>query len=253
MNILSVKNLCVRYGALTIVDNVSFTVDEGEWLMLAGPNGAGKSTIISALTQGAPYTGKVRLYEKDIKTLKPKSIARELGALTQSHAVGYAFTVGEVVALGRYAHSRGVFGSKSDEDEAEIERALIATGMTDMRAQSMLTLSGGEMQRAFLAQVFAQNPKLLLLDEPTNHLDLKYQKQVFALISEWLKTPKRAVISVVHDLSLARMYGTRAILIDKGKIVAQGETRDALSDDNLNNVYGMDVSEWMKLMLKQWV
>ncbi|MGI6173500.1 MAG: ABC transporter ATP-binding protein [Christensenellales bacterium] len=249
---LEVRNLTVRYGTLAVVDGVSFAVSEGDWVMLTGPNGAGKSTILSAVTQGAPYEGSVRMNRKDIKKHTPRELAREIGVLTQNHFVGYAFTVEEIVALGRYAHSRGIFAARSDGDEQRIEEALRITGMTDFRKQSALTLSGGELQRTFLAQVFAQSPNLLLLDEPTNHLDLKYQKQTFALIAQWLKTPGRAVLSVVHDLSLARAYGTKALLLDGGKVAAQGDVREVLSAENLQKVYDMDVFSWMRKMLAQW-
>ncbi|MDO4548314.1 MAG: ABC transporter ATP-binding protein [Clostridia bacterium] len=249
---LDVENLTVRYGDLTIVDGVSFAVNEGDWLMIVGPNGAGKSTIVSAVSQGAPYTGRVCLNGADVKTRKSGDIARELGVLTQNHFVGYSFTVEEVVSLGRYAHSKGLFSAKSDEDEERIEEALAMTGMSKMRGQSVLTLSGGELQRTFLAQVFAQNPKLLMLDEPTNHLDLKYQKQIFELIGEWLKSPGRAVLSVVHDLSLARAYGTKAMLLNMGKVVALGDVSDVLNRNRLMEAYDMDVYGWMRLMLSQW-
>ena len=115
-----------------------------------------------------------------------------------------------------------------------------------------LTLSGGELQRTFLAQVLAQNPKLLLLDEPTNHLDLIYQKQIFALIGQWLQTPGRAVVSVVHDLSLARAFGTDALLMDSGRKIALGRANDVLTPANLDRVYGMDVAAWMRGLYSQW-
>jgi iron complex transport system ATP-binding protein len=116
----------------------------------------------------------------------------------------------------------------------------------------MLTLSGGEMQRAFLAQVFAQDPKVLILDEPANHLDLKYQQHIFSLIRQWLREPGRAVMSVVHDLSLARRYGTHAVLLDRGKCVSQGLISEVMTPENLRQVYGMDVYAWMREMLSQW-
>ena len=121
-----------------------------------------------------------------------------------------------------------------------------------MAQRSALTLSGGELQRAFLAQVFAQDPKLLLLDEPTNHLDLVYQKQVFALIQDWLKKGHRAVVSVVHDLSLAKAYGSHALLLDRGRVLAFGTVKEVLTRENLARVYKMDVYEWMQRMLEQW-
>lgn len=249
---LEIKNLCVRYGTLDIVKNVSFAVQDGEWLMIAGPNGAGKSTIINAVTGGVPYTGQILLNGQDIRKNKPTELAKSVGVLTQNHYVGYSFSVEEVVRLGRYAYSPGVLAKRCDDDEKMVEDALEKTGMAAQRTQSVLTLSGGELQRTFLAQVFAQNPKYLLLDEPTNHLDLIYQRQVFTLIKEWLKQGDRAVISVVHDLSLARKYGTRALLLNRGQTAAIDSADKALSREMLEQVYGMDVYAYMKEMLSQW-
>ncbi len=249
---LEIKNLCVRYGTLDIVKNVSFAVQDGEWLMIAGPNGAGKSTIINAVTGGVPYTGQILLNGQDIRKNKPTELAKSVGVLTQNHYVGYSFSVEEVVRLGRYAYSPGVLAKRCDDDEKMVEDALEKTGMAAQRTQSVLTLSGGELQRTFLAQVFAQNPKYLLLDEPTNHLDLIYQRQVFTLIKEWLKQGDRAVISVVHDLSLARKYGTRALLLNRGQTAAIDSADRALSREMLEQVYGMDVYAYMKEMLSQW-
>ncbi|MDR3365234.1 MAG: ABC transporter ATP-binding protein [Clostridiales Family XIII bacterium] len=249
---LEVRDLTVRYGDLVIVDQVSFRVKSGQWLMVVGPNGAGKSTIVGAISGGVSYGGHIECIGKDIKAYKPQSIAKIIGVLSQRYSVSYPFSVGEVVRMGRYAHSKGLFAGGSDADAAAVARAVELTGLESFLDHSVLTLSGGELQRTFLAQLFAQDPKLLILDEPTNHLDLVYQKQVFALIGEWLKTPGRAVISVVHDLSLARAYGTEALLLHEGRIVAQGAARETLSSENLNNVYAMDVFEWMRTMLAQW-
>jgi iron complex transport system ATP-binding protein len=249
---LETQELTVRYGDLTVLDKLSFTLEPGEWLMIVGPNGAGKSTAISAITQSAPYTGTVSFEGADVRSKKPAELARCMGVLMQKHSAEYAFTVEEVVALGRYCHSSGFLAGRGGHDTEAVEAALELTGLLPLRAQSVLTLSGGELQRTFLAQVFAQEPRLLLLDEPTNHLDLIYQKQIFGLISDWLKQPGRAVLSVVHDLSLARAYGTRALLLDRGKTVAAGPVTEVLSPANLDPVYGMDVAAWMRTMLSQW-
>ncbi|MHB1150840.1 MAG: ABC transporter ATP-binding protein [Eubacteriales bacterium] len=249
---LEVKNITVRYGSLVIVDDVSFTLKERQWLMIVGPNGAGKSTVVNAVSQGVPYTGSIKYDGKDISKFNSSILAKSIGVLTQNHYVGYSFTVEEVVKLGRYAYSAGIFSSLSDEDEKMINDAMDLCGMTKIKDQSVLTLSGGELQRTFLAQLFAQNPKLLILDEPTNHLDLVYQKQVFGLIRDWIERTGRSVISVVHDLSLAKAFGTDAILMNNGRVYASGKIDEVLSGDNLNNVYAMDVCLWMKNMFSQW-
>ena len=252
MPILEVKNLTVRYGNLTIVDNVSFSLEQGRWLMIIGPNGAGKSTIAKAITQGVDYTGQVLWEGMDIKQMKPTEIAKRIGVLTQSHLMGYSFTVEEVVRLGRYSYAPGIFSPRDDQDIEQVEAALEKTGLAKLRNQSILTLSGGELQRTFLAHIFAQDPLLLLLDEPTNHLDLLYQKQVLGLIRDWIRTTGRTVVSVVHDLSLAKAYGTDALLINKGKLVTVGAIEEVLTRENLHAVYDMDVNDWMCSLLGQW-
>ena len=248
---LKVENLSVAYGDLTILQDVSFSLEPGEWLMIVGPNGAGKSTLINAITGSAPAKGDVFFEGRNTRTMKPHELARGIGVLAQSHFVGYSFSVEEVVRLGRYAYAPTIFSRHSGEEDA-VRQALEQTGMWAQRRQSVLTLSGGELQRTFLAQTFCQDPRLLLLDEPTNHLDLVYQKQVFELIQDWLKKEGRAVVSVVHDLSLARAYGTRAILLDRGQVVADGPMDAVFSDEVLDRVYRMDVRDWMLRMLDQW-
>ncbi|MBR6525613.1 MAG: ABC transporter ATP-binding protein [Clostridia bacterium] len=246
------EHVTVRYGDHTVVNDLSFHLREGMWLMLAGPNGAGKSSLIHAVSQGVPYGGVITLEGKDVRRYKPTQLAQKIGVLSQKNNVGYAFSVEEVVSLGRYAHARGFLAGKDEQGDAQVEYALELTGLTGLRKANALKLSGGEMQRMFLAQVFAQDPSILILDEPANHLDLVYQKHIFSLISEWLKTPGRAVLSVVHDLNLAKKYGTHAVLMNNGSCVAQGELAQVLTPQNLQTVYNMDVYGWMREMLAQW-
>lgn len=249
---LEIQNLTVAYGSKTIVDDVSFSVSEGDWLMLAGPNGAGKSTIVHAISQGTPYRGQILFDGKNLASFKPAERAQSLGILSQHHNVGYSFTVEEVVRLGRYAYARSMFSARPEEEEQAVQEALALTGMQKLAQQSILTLSGGELQRTFLAQLFAQNPKLLILDEPTNHLDLVYQKQVFGLLQKWLQTPGRAVVSVVHDLNLAKAYGSHALLLSNGKKAAFGTADEVFNRENLQKVYQLDVYAFMNQMLSQW-
>ena len=250
--LLEARDLSVRIGTKDILQDISFSVSEGDWLMIAGPNGAGKSTIVNAVSQGIHYNGRILWKGEDLKGIRPYLLSRKLGVLTQNHSVGYAFTVEEVVRLGRYAWSPNFFKGRAEEDESRVDRALSDTGLTELRAQNVLTLSGGELQRVFLAQLFAQDPELLILDEPTNHLDMVYQKQIFELLSEWLKRPGRAIISVVHDLSFALACGTSALLMDQGRARGFGDVRQVLNDRNLREVYGMDVGAWMRGLLSEW-
>ncbi len=248
---LEVNHLSVRYEDQPVLDDISFAVQSGEWLMITGPNGAGKSTLLEALMQGIPYTGDIRLNGIPVPAIKPRGRALYMGLLAQSYTAGYAFTVEEIVRLGRYAHHDALAGFSAADEEA-VEQALAQTGTLALRHRPLSQISGGEAQRAFLAQLFAQNPKLLLLDEPSSHLDLAYQKQIFELIQGWLGQPGRAVVSVVHDLSLARRFGTRVLLLSHGRAAADAPPADALTPALLRQVYGMDVTGWMQAIYESW-
>lgn len=261
MSLLSVQNLSVSVpsreagGTRQILKDISFEVQSGDWLMIAGPNGAGKSTLVNAVSQSMAYNGNVFYEERNLKTVRPAQLARLMGVLSQTHSVSYSFTAREVVRMGRYAYAPTIFSPKPEDEESSVDEALEKTGLTSLADRSVLTLSGGELQRVFLAQLFAQNPSVLILDEPSNHLDLLYQQQIFGLIGQWLReegAPKRAVISVVHDLSVAKVYGTRALLLSQGESRAFGDPSGVLSPELLEEIYGMDVYGWMRGLLAHW-
>ncbi|MBQ7305055.1 MAG: ABC transporter ATP-binding protein [Clostridia bacterium] len=142
---LKAEHITVRYGEHTVVDDLSFSLQEGQWLMLVGPNGAGKSTLIEAIAQGVPYTGSMALCDRDIRRIRPAQLAQQLGVLSQRNTVGYAYTVEEVVSLGRYAYTSGIFSRQDKDGQAQVEQALALTGLTELRHASVLTLSGGEL------------------------------------------------------------------------------------------------------------
>lgn len=248
---LEVKHLTVEYGGMQALQDVSLRADAGEWVMITGPNGAGKSTLLGAMMQSVPYTGEVLLDGANVKTLKPRERAHRMGMLSQQVSQGYAFTVEEIVRLGRYAW-HDALGGLSAADEAAAEHAMCSTGTATLRHKPISQISGGEVQRAFLAQLFAQNPRFMLLDEPLSHLDVSYQKQIFELIGQWLGQGPRTVLSVVHDLSVVRRFATRVILMDHGRIAADGPPEEALAPDVLTRVYGMDAAAWMRELYGLW-
>ncbi|HHT86350.1 MAG TPA: ABC transporter ATP-binding protein [Clostridiales bacterium] len=249
---LKAHSITVKVQEKTLIDGVGFTLNAGEWLMIVGRNGAGKSTLVNAVSQKLNYEGIFEYDGVDIKRFKPAEFVKRIGVMKQGLSVDYSFTVGEVVKMGRYAYSQGLFSTLSKKDEEMIEYALNVCGLSDIANQSILTLSGGELQRTFLAQLFALDPNILVLDEPTSHLDITFQKQLFDLISDWLKHEGKAVITVVHDLSLAKAYGTHTLLLSKGRAVAFGETEEVLTKANLEEAYGLDVYSLMNELLGKW-
>ena len=248
---LEVKDLSVIFTK-KILDQVSFTVAEGDWLMIIGPNGAGKTTITNAIAQSLAYEGQINFKGKDLKDLPAKTRAKNLGVLMQNHYISYAFAVKDVVSLGSYSRGQGFFSKKTDDEDEKIEEALDLTGISSLKDRSVLSLSGGELQRVFLAQLLVQAPRLMILDEPTNHLDLSYQEIIFNLVDQWRKGAGRAVVSVVHDLRLARMYGTKALLLKEGKVFSYGDIEDVMTRENLKEVYGVDVYQWMNKLNEGW-
>ena len=251
MNMLEVKDLNVAYGSVKVVSGVSFGLHEGEWLMIAGPNGAGKSTVIKAVSGELPFEGSVNCLGKDLKAYKSRELASNIGVLSQNLYCDYSFTVREVVSLGRYSHRKGLFGGDKDSEKAVAE-ALEMTGLSALSEKPITAISGGELQRVFLAQLFAQDPKILLLDEPTSHLDPVHVERLLELTKQWLEKPGRSAVTVIHDLSLAGMYADNVMLLSNGRICAYGAPKEALTKENLMKAYGTDVQGWMKKMYGFW-
>ncbi len=253
MSLLELRDLSVCFGNKTVLDRVSLRLEEGCWLMVTGPNGAGKTTLARAIVQSVPYTGTVMLGGRDMRTLTARERALSIGVLSQTHHPEFGFRVEEVVRMGRYAHSRSGLPGRSDPDADEaVRRALEQTGLHDLASRSVLTLSGGEMQRMFFAQVLAQDPRLLILDEPLNHLDPEYQKQLLSLIQEWLREKGRAVISVMHDLSIARAFGDEILLLSGGRTAAYGPAAEVFRRETLLETYHTDVIAWQQELLAGW-
>lgn len=249
---LDIRNVSVRIDNRLIVDDVSFSVFKNDFLMLIGPNGAGKSTLIKAIMQVYAYSGCIYLEGSDISGFNPKTIATRVGVLAQTHQPQFQYKVYDLVSLGRYAYQRSLFGVLGKDDKKKIEEALVVTGMEKMAYQSVLTLSGGELQRVYLAQLLAQDPHIMILDEPATHLDIKYQITLFEIIREWAKSKGKAVMAVVHDLNTVYSYGTKALLMHEGKVYKWGETSDVLTRENLKAVYTVDVAQWMQDLMKHW-
>lgn len=247
-----VKDLSIYYGSKQIVENINFEVKPRDWFMVLGPNGVGKSSIVNAISGSLSYEGVIEFRGQDINQMRPKIKAQNIGILTQHHSVAYHYSVEEVISLGRYAYRQSMFSSLTLEDEEKIEEAIQVTGLSRYRYDSILSLSGGEQQRVYLAQVIAQNPNVLILDEPANHLDLAYQEQIFQTIHDWLQEGDRCVISIIHDLSVAKYYGNRGILLYDSQTVSQGEIDNVLESQYLEQAYKIDVKSIMNERYNLW-
>lgn len=249
---LEVKNVCCGYNGIDIVKQVSFNINRGENLCIVGPNGCGKSTLLKAISNLISFNGEIKLDGKNINALKRKELATKIALMTQSSNIQFPYTIFETVALGRYAHLNSIFSRLSKKDEEVINESLKMVGVLDIKDKLISELSGGQLQRVFLARAFAQDPEVILLDEPTNHLDLRCQIEILDYLKSWAKEKNKIVIAVLHDLNLVQNYGDRVLMLNDGVIKRNGNTKEVLNSDDLEEVYGIDIKTFMVRTLEKW-
>ena len=249
---LQVEHLSCGYGGEPIVKDVSFHVEEGEQLCILGPNGCGKTTTLRALAGLLPSEGVIRMAGTDLHRLPAKQRAKKLALMSQLSPAAFDYTVYETVMLGRYAHQRGgLLSGETDADRRAVEESMLLSGVWELRDRYVTELSGGQLQRVFLARTFAQEPQAILLDEPTNHLDLRYQVELINSLRAWSAVGGRCVVGVLHDINLALAFADTVLLLDHGSVLAY-ESIENFDLSLLNDLYGMDVRSHMQASLQRW-
>jgi len=249
---LEVNALAAGYGSGDVIRNISFRVEKGECLCVLGPNGCGKSTLLKSIARIINYRGVVSVDGGDISAVPRKLLAREIALLSQNMQVFFPYTVYETVSIGRYAWSRGLLKNLSENDKIIINDTLKKLDLWDIKDRMIDELSGGTLQRVFLAKTMAQTPSVILLDEPANHLDLKHQIALLDYLKAWVKENNTCLVGVFHDLNLARYFGDTAILMNEGDVAAYGTIEDVLNSDILEAVYGIDIRAFMQKSLENW-
>jgi iron complex transport system ATP-binding protein len=235
---MSLRLADVRWsvGARAILDGVTAVAPGGRLTGLLGPNGAGKSSLLRALAGIlVPDAGQVSLDAADLLALPRRERARRVALVEQEADASVPLTVAEAVALGRIPHASR-WGGTTPADEAAVRSALAEAGVADLADRTLGTLSGGERQRAHLARALAQDPRLLLLDEPTNHLDVHARIELLDLLAR-LTDRGVTVVAALHDLNLAAAACDHVILLDAGRVVAEGDVEDVLRPEVLEPVY----------------
>ncbi|MCL2608596.1 MAG: ABC transporter ATP-binding protein [Treponema sp.] len=249
---IEVKNLFAGYGSGDVIRDINFTVKAGENLCIMGPNGCGKSTLLKSMARLLPYRGTININDTDIATIPRREFAKKISLLGQMSRVLFPYTVYETISMGRFAHASGFLKDFSDGDRIVIDNIINKLDLSGIRTRMIDELSGGQLQRVFLARTLAQTPEVILLDEPTNHLDLKYQLELMAFLAAWVKESGNILITVFHDLNLARQFGQTALLLAEGTVIARGTVAETLRDDLLQEVYGVDIGGFMRKSLANW-
>jgi iron complex transport system ATP-binding protein len=238
--LLQLRALGVRREGRRLLEGVSLEVAAGEFVAVVGPNGAGKSTLLRAVTGEWPSDGEVHVAGRPRAQWDREALARRLAVMTQQPQLNFAFTVREVVALGRLPHR----GAGARADRRVVDAVLSSLALEDFADRSYLRLSGGERQRVQFARVAAQiwepaDPALLLLDEPTSALDLAQQQSVLGLVQH-LREHGAAVVAVLHDLNLAARHADRIAMLESGRLVCLATPEQALQPAVLRNVFGVE-------------
>jgi iron complex transport system ATP-binding protein len=226
-----------------ILDDLSFSVQEGEVLGVVGPNGSGKTSLLKILARLMnPLQGRIDLFGQPLASMDQQEVARIVGVVQQDTQQLFPFTVAETVLMGRFPHrprSRwaGGFGWESREDVAIAEEAMMTVDIIHLAHRAVTDLSGGERQRAMIARALAQTPKVLLLDEPTAFLDLQHQVEICSVLVQLKEERRLTVVLVSHDLNLISQYCDRILLLNHGRVVRLGRPEEVIEPEALESVY----------------
>ena len=236
---LLVEHLNVSLGGKSVVQEACLACQAGQFIALVGPNGAGKTSLLRAIAGLVPATGKIMIEGEALASLPIRARARHIAYLPQGHAVHWPLASRDIVALGRYPHGVNDPARMQEPDLEIVNQAMARTQTLEFADRPVQSLSGGEKARVMLARVFAMQAPLLLADEPTAALDPRHQIAIMQALKEEAKRGA-LVIAVTHDIGLAARLADTLILMDKGRISAQGRPDDVLTPDNLANIYGIE-------------
>lgn len=247
---LRVNSLKVNYDNVIAVRSISFEARNGEFLTIIGPNGSGKTSILKAVSSVLKYSGDIIQNLDNISNIKTKDRSKRIALFAQNNANYFPFTVYETILQGRFPYSK--LNGYSDVDHSKVKKMISNLKLERFSSRKISELSGGELQRVFLARTLVQEPDVLLLDEPTNHLDLSYQVEILSYIKKWCSVENKIVVAVLHDLNMVQRYADNVILMEEGSIKMSGSKQDVLGSENLSEVYNLNVKEWNKDISKRW-
>jgi iron complex transport system ATP-binding protein len=224
-----------------VLREVSLELGAGELVGLIGPNGSGKTTLLRLLSGLLlPSRGQVYLDGHDVRALDRRQIAQRVAVVPQELVMPFAFSVYEMVMMGRTPHVQPIVGA-GPRDRQVVAEKMELTATLDLAERPFGELSGGEKQRVIIAMALAQEPEILLLDEPTVHLDINHQVEILELIRRLNRQESLTVLATMHDLNLAALYFDRLVLLNGGQVVANGSPAEVLRQESIRQVFQADV------------
>jgi iron complex transport system ATP-binding protein len=235
---IEVQNLSHNYKNLSVLIDISFSVEKGEFFIIIGPNGSGKTTLMKILSGILKLqNGRLNIQNRRIQDYARKALARTIAYVPQTMPIDFPFSVTEVVLMGRSPHL-DMLGLVHEKDLHIAEQAINFTGLQHLAHRKLDRLSVGEQQRVFIARAICQQPQIILLDEPTASLDLAHQVRLMDLMEKLKIETGITIVMVSHDVNLAAMYGDRLLLLKKGKIIRLGNPDQVLTFQTLEEAYG---------------
>jgi len=237
--VIEISHISKSYGASRVVDDVSLTIEAGGLTAIVGPNGAGKSTLLSMIARlTSPDSGRIAVDGLDVATTKSDVLARRLAILKQDNQFAARLTVRDLVAFGRFPHSKGRLTS---EDRRHIDEAIGWLELGEFGNRFLDELSGGQRQRAFVAMVLCQDTDYLLLDEPLNSLDMKHSSAMMKLLRRAADELGKTVLVVLHDINYASVYSDRILAMRGGRVAFHGSPKDLMQPEILADIYSMTI------------
>jgi iron complex transport system ATP-binding protein len=235
---IDIKHVSGGYQKKSIIQDITLTIETGNFYALIGPNGSGKTTLLKLITGVLPIQeGSITIFNQSLHTYSSLERAKIMAVLSQESGVEFDFLVEEIVMLGRYPHQKGFLKHISKRDRQVVEEVMKQTDVFHYRKQPFKWLSGGEKQRVLLAKALVQEPKILFLDEPTNHLDIKHTVTMLQHLKEYQNKHHLTIVAILHDLNTAALFADKIGLLSGGKLVETGELSLLQKEDQLREVY----------------
>ncbi|PPS20661.1 ABC transporter ATP-binding protein [Brachyspira murdochii] len=232
-----------------VLKNISFEVSQNESLCIIGPNGCGKSTLLKSLCRIIDFEGKIFINNKDIRKI---DAYKAIAIMRQMSSIYFGYTSYDTIMMGRYANYKDkLLSIPSKEDKDFVIHYMEKLKLMHLKDKLITELSGGELQRVFLARTLVQNPSIILMDEPTNHLDLNSQIELIYNLKEWVKNGDRCIIAVLHDINAALNFADKLLVLKEGGSKYFGSTNN-FDVSLLNYIYDIDVFEYMHNSFLRW-